>query len=39
MPIGYPREHPGESLRRNLTATDPGGKANAGKACQECPME
>ena len=38
-PIGDLPEHPGESLRRNLTATDPGGKTNAGKACQECPME
>ena len=37
-PIGY-LPPPGESLRRNLTATDPGGKTNAGKACQECPME
>ena len=38
MPIGYLRKHHGESLRRNLTATDPGGKSNAGKACQECHM-
>ena len=26
MPIGDLREHPGENLRRNLTATDPAGK-------------
>ena len=38
MPIGYLREHHGEILRRNLTATDPGGKTNAGKTRQECPM-
>ena len=38
MPIGYLREHPGESLRRNLTAPDPGGKTNPGKARQECQM-
>ena len=39
MPIGYPREHPGESLRRNLTATDPGGKAPTGKTHPESPMQ
>ena len=32
------REHHGESLRRNLTATGPGRKTNAGKARQECQM-
>ena len=38
-PIGDLPERPGGSLRRNLTATDSGGKTNAGRACQECPME
>ena len=38
MPIGDLRKHPGESLRRNLTATGPGGKTNADKARQECQM-
>ena len=37
--IGYLRKHHGESLRRNLTATDPGGKTNADKARQECYMQ
>ena len=39
MPIGNLREHPGESLRRNLTATGSGGKTNAGKTRQECQMQ
>ena len=39
MPIGYLRKHPGESLCRNLTATDPSGKTNAGRARQECHMQ
>ena len=38
MPIGYLREHHGESLRRHLTATGPGGKSNVGKARQEFQM-
>ena len=38
MPIGYLRKHPGENLRRNLTATDPGGKTTAGKTRPECRM-
>ena len=37
-PIGYLRKHHGESLRRNLTATDPGGEINVGRARQECQM-
>ena len=32
MPVGDLREHPGENLRRNLTATGPGGKTTTGKA-------
>ena len=36
MPIGYLRKHPGESLRRNLTATDPNGKTNAGRTREKC---
>ena len=39
MPIGNLREHPGESLRRNLTATGSDGKSNVGKARQECQMQ
>ncbi len=38
-PIEDLPEHPGESLRRNLTATDSGENTTAGRACQECPME
>ena len=37
-PIGYLREHHGNSLRHSLTAAGPGGKTNAGKARQECQM-
>ena len=37
-PIGHLREHHEGSLRRNLTATGPGGKTNASKARQEFQM-
>ena len=38
-PVGCLREHPGESLRCNLTAIDPGGKTSTGRARQECQMK
>ena len=37
-PIGDLREHHGESLRRNRTATGVGDKTNADKVRQECQM-